>query len=118
MGMTVLTIRKHSRFAVRQSVTLQGEDGRSHKGLLVELSQGGCRLGMPGNRNFTHNQPVTARIPGYGTLRATVSWTKDEFVGLHFVFALHHHELVQLIQMCRPVAAGPEAAQRQRAFGT
>jgi hypothetical protein len=116
--MTVLTIRKHSRFAVRQGVTLQGEDGRSHKGLLVELSQGGCRLGMPGNRNFRDDQPVTVRIPGYGSLRATVSWTKDQFVGLHFVFVLHHGELEELVQTCRPAMHVAEPAQHQRAFGT
>lgn len=111
--MNVLTIRKHSRFAVRHEVTLHGEDQRPYPGLLVEVSQGGCRVALPGSRTFAAEQPVTVRIPGFGGLRGSVSWTKDGFVGIHFVFVLHHDELDDLIGTCR---AAPGTGER--AFGT
>ncbi len=58
---------------------------------------------------------MTVRISGFGALRGSVRWTRDGFVGIHFVFALHNHELDDLIQTCR---SEPDNASGQRAFGT
>lgn len=100
--MTILTIRKHQRFAVRRQVRIARDGARSCQGLLVELSLDGCRLSLVGSGDFAIDQPVSVRINDFGAIKAKVRWAGDGFVGLRFDAALHNAELSLLLQACRP----------------
>lgn len=113
--MAILTIRKHKRFAVRHEVNLVVTGSRPRSGLLVEVSLEGCRLGLPGSHAFAAEKPVAVRIGGFGTIKATVRWSGDGFVGLRFDAPLHNAELGELIEICRP---GPGSIGAARAYGT
>ena len=98
--MTVLFIRKHKRFAVRRMVALSvGEELR--RGLLVEVSLEGCRIGGIDTQGLAVGDIVDLRIHGFGTLRAEVRWTQPGVAGLHLAQALHIPELNELIRLCR-----------------
>ena len=113
--MTILIIRKHQRFAVRHQVSLVCAEVRPRSGLLVEVSLEGCRLALSGSNAIAVEQPVSVRIGGFGTVKATVRWTGDGFVGLRFDAPLHNAELGQLIEVCRPM---PGSEETLRAYGT
>jgi hypothetical protein len=107
--MNILTIRKHKRFAVRRKANLVSPGNRPKPGLLVEVSLEGCRMGIAGCADFAVGQQVKVRIAGFGDFRAEVRWAGQGFVGMHFVQALHHAELNELIRACRPEYAGDTA---------
>ena len=44
-SVTVLVMRSHKRFAIRQEARLRGASQRALRGLLIELSLDGCRIG-------------------------------------------------------------------------
>ena len=116
--MTILIIRKHQRFAVRHQVSLVGAEVRPRSGLLVEVSLEGCRLALSGSNAsnaIAVEQPVSVRIGGFGTVKATVRWAGDGSVGLRFDAPLHNAELGQLIEVCRPM---PGSEETLRAYGT
>lgn len=104
-AITILTIRKHQRFAVRHDVSLGSAAQRPRRCLMVEVSLDGCRLAAPGSENFVTGQPVVLEIEGFGRMKAQVRWTRDQLVGLKFDAPLHHAELDDLIQTCRADAA-------------
>jgi hypothetical protein len=58
--MTILTIRKHKRFAVRRKANLVCSGNRPKPGLLVELSLEGCRMGITGSADFAVSEPKCA----------------------------------------------------------
>ncbi len=98
--MNVLFIRKNKRFAVRRMVALSaGENLR--RGLLVEVSLEGCRIGNVDTEGLAIGDPLDLRIHGFGTLKAEVRWTQPGVAGLHFVQVLHIPELNELIRLCR-----------------
>lgn len=98
--MTVLFIRKHKRFAVRRMVALSAGD-ELRRGLLVEASLEGCRIGGIDTDGLAIGDLVDLRIHGFGTLKAEVRWTQPGVAGLHLVQALHIPELNELIRLCR-----------------
>ena len=103
--MTILTIRKYKRFAVRQTARLMGLGRRSCTGLLVEVSLDGGRLAIAGSDKLATGQPVTIDISGFARLKAQVRWTGNGLVGLRFDQPLHNCELDALLQSCRPELA-------------
>ncbi len=104
--MTILTIRKHKRFAVRRKANLVCTGSKTKPGLLVEVSLEGCRMGITGSSDYAVGQQLKIRIAGFDDLRTEVRWAGDGFVGMRFVQALHHAELNDLIQACRPDYTG------------
>ncbi len=82
--MTILTIRKHQRFAVRRKASLVAAGKRSRQALLVELCLDGCRLGTTGSYDYAMGETVKIRIGGFDDFRAEVRWTGDGYVGLRF----------------------------------
>ena len=100
--MTILTIRKHKRFAVRQTARLLRSGKRPSTGLLVEVSLDGGRLAIAGSDSLAIDQPVTIEISGFAKLKAQVRWAGNGLVGLRFDQPLHNCELDELLQSCRP----------------
>ena len=76
-----------------------GEDLR--RGLLVEVSLEGCRIGNIDSQGLAIGDHIDLRIHGFGTLKGEVRWTQPGLVGLHLVQALHIPELNELIRLCR-----------------
>ena len=105
-------IRKHQRFAVRQTVRLQWADSRPRPGLLVELSLDGCRLSIPGSGVLAANQAVTLRIDSMTSRKAQVRWADNGLVGLRFDRPLHTAELEALLLSCRPQTDQSTALRR------
>jgi PilZ domain len=111
---TILSIRKHQRFAVRRKASLCPAKGKRRDGLLVELSLEGCRVGITSAEQFAPGEPVKVRIDGYGDLAGEVRWAQAGLAGLRFLRPLHIAELGGLIQLCRGLgdaicaATGPE----------
>lgn len=103
--MTILKIRKHKRFAVRQAARLLCDGKRPGAGLLVEISLDGGRLAITGSDGFAIDQAVTVDISGFAKLKAQVRWAGNGLVGLRFDRPLHNVELDQLLQTCRPEMA-------------
>ena len=65
--MTVLTIRSHRSYAVRQPVNLRKPGGRAATGLMIELSSEGCRISNLARGQFAvgeqFHDPPSDRIP-------------------------------------------------------
>lgn len=99
--MSVLVIRKHQRFAVRQSACLDSAGCKPCPGLLVEVSLDGCRFSLAQFRELAIGQQVSLRIDGFTARNAQVRWADDKRVGLLFDQPLHNAELGALLQDCR-----------------
>jgi hypothetical protein len=113
--MTILTIRKHQRFAVRREAGLQIKGRASRTGLLVELSLEGCRMSIVGAAKFAVGQTVKVNVAGYGALKAQVRWSDTGVLGMRFDQPLHVAELNELLAACRPEFANDSLV---RAYGT
>ena len=85
--MSVLAIRSHKRFAVRRPVTLREETGGKRGGLMIELSNEGCRISGVNSLAYTADQPITLDF-GEERLAGRVRWAHDGFVGVKFDTAL------------------------------
>lgn len=103
--MSILVIRKHQRFAVRQSACLKAEGCKPCPGLLVEVSLDGCRFSLTNYRELEIGQQVSLRIDGFAPRNAQVRWADDKRVGLLFDQPLHNAELGTLLQDCRSETA-------------
>ncbi len=114
-AMTILTIRKHKRFAMKQAARLLCADNRPCAGLLFEVSLDGCRLAIADCDGFAINQPVTVAIEGFAKLKAQVRWAGNGSVGLRFDHPLHTAELDELLQTCRPEQ---DSGAAMRGYGT
>jgi hypothetical protein len=99
--MTVLTIRKYQRFAVRQMASVHLSRRKPLSGLLVEVSLEGCRLGNVRSDFFAVGQKCKVRIDGFGDRLLEVRWAQHGSAGLRFVQALHIAELDGLLRLCR-----------------
>lgn len=109
--MTILTIRKHKRFAIRQTARLFRAGKRPSAGLLVEISLDGGRLAIAGSAGLLIDQSVAIEIAGFARLKAQVRWAGDGLIGLRFDQPLHNAELDELLRSCRP-EIGSEIAMR------
>lgn len=103
--MTVLTIRKHKRFAVCRSVRLRKDSRKGAEALLIELSLEGCRLGMVDHRKFAVGEHACVRVDGFEPIEGQVRWSHDGCVGLRFTRGMHIATLDRLIAACRAPAA-------------
>jgi len=99
--MSILIIRRHKRFAVRQAVRLRCAGHKPSSGMVVEVSLDGCRLAMARSSGLSLDQLVTLEIAQHTTVKAQVRWTNEGLVGLRFDPALHVDELDDLLQTCR-----------------
>lgn len=94
--MTVLTIRAHKRYAVRQTVRLKTENGRPVKGLMIELSTEGCRISNLGANAFTEGETVAVDC-GNRMLHGVIRWAHDGFAGVRLGKPLLGRELATWI---------------------
>lgn len=94
--MTVLTIRSHRRYAVRQIVHLQKADERRVQGLMIELSSEGCRISNVARGTYTVGDEVTLEI-GEMALHGRIRWAHDGVVGVRLDTALFSNQLSNLI---------------------
>jgi hypothetical protein len=99
--MSILVIRKHQRFAVRQSACLDSAGCKPCPGLLVEVSLDGCRFSLTDYCELAIGQQVSLQIDGFTPRNAQVRWADDKRVGLLFDRPLHNAELGTLLQDCR-----------------
>lgn len=104
--MTVLTIRAHRRYAVRQMVRLKRDSGKPLSGLMIELSSEGVRISNLGRPGLTVGEEVTVDIDG-STLHGYIRWTHDGIAGVRLAKALFPGQLGDLIARGR----GEEAAE-------
>lgn len=104
--MTVLTIRAHRRYAVRQVVRLRRDGGKPVSGLMIELSCEGCRISNLGRPGFSIGEEVTVDVDG-SKLHGFIRWTHDGIAGVRLAKALFPAQLGELISRGR----GEEAAE-------
>jgi hypothetical protein len=102
-AMNLLTIRKHSRFAVRHGALVERAGGAraKAKGLLVELSLGGCRIASGSVDYFSIGDPVRVRVDGFDAISGQVRWAENGCFGLRFDRPLHTPMLQAMILACR-----------------
>jgi len=111
--MTVLTIRAHKRYAVRQPVNLAKPGGKPVGGLLIELSSEGCRISNLGRPGFTIGEPVTVHIDEH-KLHGRIRWTHDGIAGVRLDTALYPNQLGELVALGR----GESPIGEIRRYGT
>ncbi|HEX7751317.1 MAG TPA: PilZ domain-containing protein [Novosphingobium sp.] len=98
-------MRSHKRFAIRQEARLRGASQRALRGLLIELSLDGCRIGNIDAGKFALGQSATILIDGFEPMEGYVRWAKDGCVGLRFRQPLHARALAALLNACRAPGA-------------
>ena len=111
--MTVLTIRAHKRYAVRQPVQLGKSGEKPISGLLIELSSEGVRISNLGRPGFTIGEPVTVEIDER-RYQGKIRWTHDGIAGVRLDNPLFSSELSDLIAIGR----GESPAAEIRRYGT
>ena len=111
--MTVLAIRSHKRYAMREAVSLRGECGVSTCGLLIEISADGARISNLGPAAFVAGDNVQISVFESRRLAGTVRWAHDGLAGIRFERRLQVPELSHLIAVSRGGAEG-----EQRRYGT
>lgn len=109
--MTILTIRSHTRFALRQTVRLTGEGSRPVTGLMIELSADGCRISGLAKARLATDQLVEIAFENETTLACHVRWSKNGVVGLRLLKPLSNAELAEILSQSR----GPVEIRR---YGT
>lgn len=115
----MLRIRAHQRYAVRREAVILRGTCRVGTGLLVEISQEGCRIGcvMPAAAmpdRIENGEVLVISPEGAEPFEARVRWSGNGTLGFRLVQAFHHHELDRLIRTCRGEFDAPEA----RDYGT
>jgi len=98
--MTVLTIRSHKRYAVRQPVQLAQAGAKPVGGLMIELCSEGCRISNLGRPAFKIGEPATLEIDGI-TLTGRLRWMHDGIAGVRLDTALYSGQLAELIALGR-----------------
>lgn len=115
----MLRIRAHQRYAVRREVAILRGARRLGTGLLVEISQEGCRIGcvMPADmfpEPIENGEVLVVAPEGADPFEGRVRWSGNGTLGFRLVRVFHHHELDRLIRTCRGEFDTPEA----REYGT
>lgn len=92
--MTVLTIRGHKRYAVRQSIWLRRPlDGFQVTGWMIELSTEGCRISNLGSAAFSSGDQII--IEGDQLkLAGHIRWTRQGIAGVRLDKPLGSGELI------------------------
>jgi hypothetical protein len=101
--MTVLTIRAHKRYAVRQPVRLGKPGGAPAKGLLIELSSEGFRISNLGRCDYAIGEQVTVEL-GELSLDGRIRWAHDGIAGVRLERPLYPNQLGELIARDRNLA--------------
>ncbi|WP_395330324.1 PilZ domain-containing protein [Novosphingobium sp. BL-8H] len=118
--MRILRYSAHQRYAVGRKASIHREGRRIGSGLLVELSQEGCRIGClsdAGQNNVVAlaiDDLVTIKVDGAAPIEARVRWTGGGTLGMKLLRALHRAELDLLVRTCRGEFDEPEL----REYGT
>ena len=99
--MTVLVIRKHSRFAVCRRGTVTAPAAGDSDALLIELSLEGCRIGNVDASAYPSGSRATFELDGHPPLTGEVRWCGEGSIGLRLSPALHTFELDRLVRLCR-----------------
>jgi hypothetical protein len=94
--MTVLTIRAHKRYAVRQPVRVAKPGEKAVGGLMIELSSEGCRISNVGRSGFAIGEAVTLEIEELA-YTGHVRWSHDGIVGVRLAKPLYNSELCSLV---------------------
>ena len=110
--MTVLTIRAHKRYAVRQPVRLGKPGDKAIGGLMIELSSEGLRISNLGRPGFMIGEPVTVAIDEL-KFHGKIRWAHDGIAGVRLDNALYSAQLGELIARGRGESCGDE-----RRYGT
>ncbi|EQB17473.1 hypothetical protein [Novosphingobium lindaniclasticum] len=115
----MLRIRAHQRYAVRRETRILRGLRLVGTGLLVEVSQEGCRIGcvMPADmlpEPVENGEMLVIAPEGAEPFEARVRWSGNGTLGFRLTRAFHHHELDRLIRTCRGEFDAPEA----REYGT
>ena len=111
--MTVLTIRAHRRYAVRQPVRIAKPGGAPVGGLMIELSSEGCRISNLGRPGFVIGESVTVEI-AERKFHGRIRWSHDGIAGVRLDTALFTNQLSELIAIGR----GECPAGEIRRYGT
>src|SRR6185503_4572781 len=98
--MTVLTIRAHKRYAVRQPVRLGKPGAKPISGLMIELSSEGIRVSNLGRPGLLIGEPVTVEI-GEHKFHGKIRWTHDGIAGVRLDTALYSRQLGELLERGR-----------------
>jgi hypothetical protein len=98
--MSVVTIRSHKRYAVRQVVNLRKAGGRRAQGLMIELSSEGCRVSNLKRGEHLEGETVTLEI-GEIALRGFIRWAHDGVAGVRLDNALFSNQLAELVAIGR-----------------
>ena len=111
--MTVLTIRAHKRYAVRQPVLLGKPGAKPVGGLMIELSSEGVRISNLGRPDFEIGESVTMDIEDR-KFHGRIRWCHNGIAGVRLDTALHTNQLGELIALGRGECPVPEI----RRYGT
>jgi hypothetical protein len=91
--MTVLTMRAHKRFVVRQPIWLRRPlDGFQVSGWLIELSAGGCRISNLGSGGFSTGDRIIVEDE-MTKFAGQIRWTRRAIAGVLFEDPLGAQEL-------------------------
>jgi hypothetical protein len=101
--MTVLTIRAHKRYAVRQPVRLGKPGVPPAKGLLIELSSEGFRISNLGRCDYAIGEAVTVEL-GELSLGGRIRWAHDGIAGVRLEHPLYPSQIGELIARDRGLA--------------
>ncbi len=103
--MTVLIIRAHKRYAVRQSIWLRRPlDGFEVTGWMIELSTKGCRIGNLGSAEFSSGDQIIVEGEEL-KLTGQIRWTRQGIAGVRLDKPLLAEELsAHLLRRCGDVA--------------
>lgn len=111
--MTVLTIRAHKRYAVRQPVLLGKPGAAPVSGLMIELSSEGVRISNLGRPGFAIGDAVTVQIEDR-KFNGRIRWYHDGIAGVRLDTALYSNQLGELIALGRGECPAPDV----RRYGT
>ena len=98
--MSVLTIRAHKRYALRQPVQLAKPEGDPAAGLLIELSSEGCRISNLGPAALEVGEPVAVHVDEI-SLPGRIRWAHDGLAGVRLDNALRVSQIAELIALGR-----------------
>jgi hypothetical protein len=101
--MTVLMIRAHKRYAVRQPVRLGKFGATPAQGLMIELSSEGCRISNLDRCDYAIGEEVTLEL-GELSLGGRIRWAHDGIAGVRLDRALYPNQLGELVARDRGLA--------------
>ncbi len=104
--MTVLTIRSHRRYALRQPVLLGKPGRRAAEGLLIELSAEGCRISNLARGEFVTGETVTVELDDL-RLDGRVRWAHDGVAGIRLEQPLFSSQLGEIVSRGRDQSPAP-----------